>query len=416
MVPFEGRDNEVSLHKARERTVEEFRYALSTAEDSEISLIWNHHREEEMSTEDRTTWSRILMHCVSMLLLYSRQLVNVDLWHLNEDEYSFAKAWLSGLESPCGLQRLIVSACRAESDNTSTDFDATLPLYNIGYHGPYLCLGSSFLSLSDIQFSYTESPNIQALPPTLRELRLSGTSHKSNPFQGTPHHFLGTLQLYGTAVDAVMTGHSIDLSILHRLHLSGRSINVLLWLLSTINAPRLESLYLEPSSDYEAWKAPASVIETQPTLYQRLMKLEVRVYMDKQLPHVLSRLNSLINNSAPGLEHLHLRPLQSYRRMNESGDDEGDNRINKVLFRTPEKITLDLEMLNIAVDEVLSCLGEGTDMEELVIRVRFSSETPVVVKNIYDFPHMKALVLRGKNVHSLADHIRGPLLTSVELE
>src|ERR1700761_6078666 len=108
----------------------------TTAGPSDIELIWNHDSAEMMSPDDRSIWSRVFMHCVAMLSKYSRQL-EVRLWGMNDYEYSFAKAFVCGLESPCGLQRLAIETCGAASSTVaptnSSDFNPALTLYDIGY-------------------------------------------------------------------------------------------------------------------------------------------------------------------------------------------------------------------------------------------------------------------------------------------
>jgi len=115
----EDRD-EFSLHNHRICTVTRFRHALSTAEDSDISLSWDCYSRDNMSTSDRTTWSRIFMHCVSMLSKNSSQLVYLHLRFLNDHEYGFAKAFLTGLESPRGLQTLSTRSCGAASSTETS--------------------------------------------------------------------------------------------------------------------------------------------------------------------------------------------------------------------------------------------------------------------------------------------------------
>src|ERR1700761_3969788 len=198
-------DDDMLQYNHRVRTITKFRHALSTAGDSDITLYWSHGEAKEMPSNDRTTWSRIFMHCVAILSEYCRQLTQVDLWYLNDYEYNFAKAFLSGLESPCRLQTLYINECgatsSAETSTHSTNFDEALSFYDIGYNDPSLCLGSSWPSLSTIGFYDTASPNLNIFAPTLREISLWETSQTLNPFRDKPHYFLETLRLGEEAID-----------------------------------------------------------------------------------------------------------------------------------------------------------------------------------------------------------------------
>src|ERR1700761_4949558 len=149
-----GPHDTISLHNHCVCMVMTFRRALSAAEDGDIALHWNHHLDEQMSTDGCTIWSRIFMHCVSMLSQHSSQLVGVHLRHLSEYKYSFAKAWLSGLESSSRLQRLSVPLCGGIPTNI-LHLDPAPSFYNIGYHDPLVSLSSAFLSLRNIYFGST---------------------------------------------------------------------------------------------------------------------------------------------------------------------------------------------------------------------------------------------------------------------
>src|ERR1700761_2818145 len=116
---YKETDN-MSRHSHLVHTVTHFRHALSTVEDSEITLHWDHDRAEKMILADRIAWSRIFMHCVAMLSEYSRQLTEVNLRYLNDYEYGFAKAFLSGLESPYRLQTLDIASCGATASTEMT--------------------------------------------------------------------------------------------------------------------------------------------------------------------------------------------------------------------------------------------------------------------------------------------------------
>ena len=65
--------------------------------------------------------------------------------------------------------------------------------------------------------------------------------------------------------------------------------------------------------------------------------------------------------------------------------------------------------------DALSCLGEGIGMKELIIRGVANPSANNPSKGAFLFPDLKKLVLHGENLHSLADHISGPLLMSVQL-
>src|ERR1700761_2587277 len=339
------------------RTVTKFRHALSTVGDSDITLDWSHVGPKEMPPNDRTTWSRIFIHCIAVLSEYTRQLTQVHLRYLNDYEYNFAKAFLSGLESPCRLQRLYIDACgaasSAETSAHSTNFDEALSFYDIGYNDPSLCLGSSWPSLSTIGFYDTASPNLNIFAPTLREISLWETSQTLNPFRDKPHYFLETLRLGEEAIDTAMTWNTINLPYLHTLSLRWHNTPTILSLLSHISVPRLESLDLAPLGDDETLTHDTpDVLKVQPPVYRRLIKLKLQVNMNDQLPHIFQLVNSLIDNSAPVLEQLHLS-LMSY-------DEKGPGELGKsqaMSIRTPQKVVLELADSRTNVDNVLSCLG-----------------------------------------------------------
>src|ERR1700761_1463911 len=90
-------------------------------------------------------------------------------------------------------------------------------LHLIGYHSPCLDLRASFLPLTQIQLSFTDSPDIQALHPNVRMLTLSETGQTSNPFHSNPHHLLESLTLDGMAIDNAMAWNNIELPNLHNL-------------------------------------------------------------------------------------------------------------------------------------------------------------------------------------------------------
>jgi hypothetical protein len=213
-----------------------------------------------------------------------------------------------------------------------------------------------------------------------------------------------------------MTWNNINLPYLNRLSLESRQIQTLLSLLFHISVPRLQSLSLNilVDSDKPLTAEASNGIKTHPPIYGRLLKLELRVYMDKHLPHIFDRVNSLIDNSAPVLEHLHLCLWADYRRSKTPKAEY--NLTNVVVIRTPMKVTLDVYDGDVDMDKTLSCLGEGTGMEELLTQYYFPVENLQPAKDKYHFPHLRTLVLRGKLVHPLADHIYGPLLMPVKLE
>ena len=96
----------------------------------------------------------------------------------------------------------------------------------------------------------------------------------------------------------------------------GHSIGKLLQLLSRISTPCLDSVCLYArESDGNTLKPKASDgLEVWPTIYQRLMKLELGVFIDETLPRIFGRVNSLIDGSAPVVEHLHLNLYLSIRK------------------------------------------------------------------------------------------------------
>ena len=270
--------------------------------------------------------------------------------------------------------------------------------------------------MSTIDFYTTESPGLDALPSTLRNLTLGETLLTTNPFQDRPYHFLETLRLGGGALNTAMTWNIVDLRNLHYLSLEGRSIQTLLSLLSHISVPRLEVLNLGPSLNDETSTAGASaILDSRSPIYRRLMKLKLRVFMNEQLPLVFECVNWLIDNSAPVLEQLHFS-LQSDYTSNDREEDEPQNLIRATSIRTPQKVVLEREGSQIHVDNALSCLGEGTGMEELTIRGLAYRDAYNQLKSAFVFPHLKNLVLHGRHLHPLADHITGPLLTSVQLK
>src|SRR6201996_3936399 len=398
------------------RTVTKFRHALSTAGDSDITLFWSHRGAKGMPPNDRTTWSRIFMHCVAILSEYCRQLTQVDLRYLNDYEHSFAKACLSGLESPWRLQTLYIDTCgatsSAETSTHSSNFDEALLFYDIGYNDPTLCLGSSCPSLSTIAFYDTASPDLNIFAATLRYITLWGVIQTLNPFRDKPHYFLETLRLGEEAIDTAMTWDAINLPYLHTLSLMWRNTQTILSLLSHISVPRLESLDLEPRGDDEtSTHDTPNILKAQPPVYRRLTKLKLREYMHDQLPLIFQPVNSLIDNSAPVLEQLHLSLPYYY----ENGPDEPGNS-QAMSIRTPQKVVLEPEGSQTNLDNVLSCLGDGTGMEELTIRDMYDVYTYNPSQNVFVFPDLKNLVLHGKHLHHLADHINGPLLTSLQLK
>ena len=87
-----------------------------------------------------------------------------------------------------------------------------------------------------------------------------------------------------------------------------------------------------------------------------------------------------------------------------------------VAIRTPIKVTLKVYDRKVDMDQALLRLGEGTGIEELLIKYHSAWETLLLAKDKYYFSHLKTLSLRGKSAHPLADRIYGPLLTYVELE
>ena len=162
---------DIPQHNHLVGTVAKFKYALSTVRNSDIILYWGDGFAKTTSPNDRTTWSRIFMHCIAMLVEYSCQLMEVHLYNLKDCEYGFAKTFLSGLESPRKLQTLHIISCgAASSPGTSIDsnnFDEVLSSYNIGYSDPGLRLALSCPSLDTINFYNTRSPDLDALPSTL---------------------------------------------------------------------------------------------------------------------------------------------------------------------------------------------------------------------------------------------------------
>src|ERR1700761_6069195 len=70
--PLDGGDSAVK-YAYKLHTVSQFRFALSTVKDSDITLVWRQVDASQMLPNDRATWSRIFMHCVAMLSEYSHQ-------------------------------------------------------------------------------------------------------------------------------------------------------------------------------------------------------------------------------------------------------------------------------------------------------------------------------------------------------
>ena len=203
---------------------------------------------------------------------------------------------------------------------------------------------------------------------------------------------------------------------LRHLLLVGRPIRKLLSLLSKISVPRIELLYLRPdTNDALAPTVKASeVIEPSSAIYERLTKLVLCVDLDEQLSHNFDRVNTLIGNCTPRLMELRLLICPGIKKVLV---DEEQGRISKAVIATPMTVTLVLEHYTLDVDVALACLGEGTSLEVLIIRDRWPmTGSAILVRNYYEFPHLKALILHGTRMHPLANHIRGPLLKSVKLE
>src|ERR1700761_5967098 len=167
MMLSDNQHDDMSQHNHRIRTVAKFREAFNTANDSDITLHWFNYS-INISANGYTSWTRIFMHCVAMLSDHKHHLVEVHLSSLDNFEYRFAKAFLSGSESSIRSQRLVTVECggtsNTEASSSSSDFDTALSLYNIGCNDPYLRFGSSFPSLSNIDFQNTGRPDLDALP------------------------------------------------------------------------------------------------------------------------------------------------------------------------------------------------------------------------------------------------------------
>src|ERR1700761_6830085 len=70
-----GEIDDMSQYNHRVHTVKRFRRALSSAEDRDITLFWYTRPWGALSINDRSTWSRIFMHCIAMLSEADLQLV-----------------------------------------------------------------------------------------------------------------------------------------------------------------------------------------------------------------------------------------------------------------------------------------------------------------------------------------------------
>src|ERR1700761_7677724 len=98
------------------KAVTRFRQALRSAQDGDIRLHWgNSIAANQMTEKDYVPWSRIYMHCVAMLANYSSQINAINLWHLTDFEYSFAKSLISALDHPCRFTDLKIRHCGQQS-------------------------------------------------------------------------------------------------------------------------------------------------------------------------------------------------------------------------------------------------------------------------------------------------------------
>src|ERR1700761_6564083 len=62
------------------------------------------------------------------------------------------------------------------------------------------------------------------------------------------------------------------------------------------------------------------VLKSRPSMYPRLTKLALVMYMDEQYPHIFAYVNLFVDNSAPVLEQLHLYLLPDHRGKKRGGE------------------------------------------------------------------------------------------------
>ena len=183
----------------------------------------------------------------------------MSLRYLDENEYSFAQSFISGLENPGALRTLLIDSCGAAFTEPSVlpwHLDPMSSFYNIEYPRPCLRLGHSFRSLSSIHLhgwdEYpTEGFDLLSVPAATSVVVLEDTGPLSNPFPADAYCYLQSLILTQVAIDRTMMWDVVHFPHLHSLSLLQRPIHKILSLLSRIYVPQIETLHLQISLDEE---------------------------------------------------------------------------------------------------------------------------------------------------------------------